>query len=179
MATNNAINLRSAGVPIYNDTTGVFSGVSLTKGQLLSFDGTNYGAFAVGSNGQFLQAQSAQTYGLQWVTAAIVSIVNVVTGTTTIAPNNIYIVNNATIVTFTLPTTAAVGTSFEVIGNGAGGWIIEQGSGQNINFGSLSTTPGVGGSIASTDPYDCLRAICTVADTTWSVNGTQGNMTVV
>lgn len=38
-----------------------------TKGDLLIFDGSNSTRFAVGSNGQVLSAQSAQTGGLLWV----------------------------------------------------------------------------------------------------------------
>ena len=38
------------------------------KGDLLSYDGTNFAILPVGTNGKFLKANSAQTSGLEWVT---------------------------------------------------------------------------------------------------------------
>jgi hypothetical protein len=38
-----------------------------TKGDLLSFDGSNYGRFPVGADGTVLSANSSKTYGLEWI----------------------------------------------------------------------------------------------------------------
>jgi hypothetical protein len=71
MGTSNAINLRQPGIAIYNNSSGIFIGLSLTKGQLLTFDGaTNqYAVLPAGANGKFLSANSAQDTGLEWTNA--------------------------------------------------------------------------------------------------------------
>lgn len=85
--------------------------------------------------------------------------------------DNGYVANNAGLVTLTLPLTAAFGTVISVIGKGAGGWLVAQNAGQNIQVGSVSSTVGVGGSIASTNRFDSFDMICTTADTTWTMQG--------
>lgn len=103
-----------------------------------------------------------------------------VTGTTQSASvNNAYVTNNAGAVTVTLPASAAVGDEIIVMGLGAGGWILAQNSSQLIRFGNAVTTTGAGGSLASTNRYDTLHIKCIVTDTTFSVIGAQGNITVV
>jgi hypothetical protein len=93
--------------------------------------------------------------------------------------DNGYTANNGSLVTFTLPATAAYGTGLAVIGKGAGGWKINVGSGQNIQVGSLSTTVSTG-SVASTNQFDVINLVCTTANTTWTVlGGVQGNLTIV
>lgn len=95
-----------------------------------------------------------------------------VTGTSQSAvADNGYVTNNAGLVTVTLPTTAAFGTAISIIGKGAGGWLIAQNSGQNIQVGSVSSTVGAGGSVASTNRYDSIDLLCTTANTTWTVQG--------
>jgi hypothetical protein len=54
---------------------------------------------------------------------------------------------------------------------GAGGWKIAQNASQNIQIGNLSSTSGTGGSIASTNQFDSIHFICTVANTTWQCLG--------
>lgn len=103
-----------------------------------------------------------------------------VTGTTqAIAVNNAYILNNASAVTATLPGTAALGSVVRVIGKGAGGWVLAQPASVLIKFGDQNTTTGTGGSLASTNTFDCVEMVCTVANTTWTVMSAQGNITVV
>jgi len=102
------------------------------------------------------------------------------TGTSdTMAVDNGYIANNAGLVTFTLPTTAAVGSVVRVAGVGAGGWAIAQNASEIIHFGNQDTTTGTGGSLASVNRYDAVELVCVVADTEWSVLSSQGNITVV
>lgn len=105
-----------------------------------------------------------------------------VTGTTqALVAGNIYGLNNASLVTATLPSTAAVGTIIELIGIGAGGWRLAQNALQSINFGTLTTTVGNTGRIDSTHRYDSIRIICVVANTTWNVmaGGASGNLDVI
>src|ERR1700685_3379784 len=105
---------------------------------------------------------------------------SVVTSTVSIAVENGYIcANGATLITYTLPTTANTGTSIKVAGNSAGGFIIKQNAGQNIEFGNVSTTVGTGGSLASSNQYDQVDLLCVVGSTTFVVRGAIGNLTYV
>jgi hypothetical protein len=90
-----------------------------------------------------------------------------------------YIADNATGVTYTLPTLAPQGTQINIIGNGAGGWVISQNASQNIKMNNLTTTTGTGGSMSSTNRYNCVNLICTVANTTWVVRSFSGTFTFV
>jgi hypothetical protein len=105
---------------------------------------------------------------------------NVTTTTQTMATNNGYISNNGSLVTLTLPEIVAVGARVAVVGNGAGGWKIAQRVNQIIHVGSSTTTTGTGGSIASTNRYDSVNLICTVANAEFvTEGGIQGIITVV
>ena len=92
--------------------------------------------------------------------------------------NNGYIANNAGLVTFTLPTTAAIGDIVRVTGKGAGGWRIAQNAGETIFFGAVSTTTGVGGRLDSTDDRDTVELVCVTANNDWNVLSVIGNITV-
>lgn len=106
--------------------------------------------------------------------------VDVITSPKPLLANFNYVTDNgASIVNFTLPATAAFGTMIQVSGKSSGGWSIAQNAGQSINFGSISTTVGVGGSLASTNQYDYVRLLCVTANTTWNVTGSMGNITIV
>jgi len=101
------------------------------------------------------------------------------TTSATMAVDNGYIANNASLVTLTLPTTAAVGKIVRVAGKGAGGWKIAQNASEVIHFLSTDTTIGTGGSISSTNSYDAIEIICTVADTEWTVISSVGNFSII
>lgn len=101
----------------------------------------------------------------------------VVSGTSqTAAVNNGYITNNASLCTVTLPSTASVGQLVQVSGQGAGGWKIAQNAGQSIIFNSNVTTTGVTGSLSSSLTNDNIVVMCTVANTTFLVISSQGNI---
>lgn len=105
----------------------------------------------------------------------------VVSGTTqAMAINTTYQPNNVGLVTLTLPATSAAGDRIAIAGFGAGGWTIAQNAGQNIQIGSTSSTVGVGGSVSSTNRYDSIALVCSVANTSWqAIVGPQGNLTIV
>jgi hypothetical protein len=114
---------------------------------------------------------TASSGGITW---------DVVSGTTQIATvNKGYLTNNAGLVTVTLPPTFAVGDIIEIAGMGAGGWKLEQNSGQQIHFGDMSTTAGTGGYLSSTHNRDTIRILGCVANTELMVLSSHGNITMV
>ena len=188
------------GVLTYNTTTQVFTGSSLTQNSLLYGGASNaISSLGVATNGQIPIGSTGTTPVLATITAGSgISVTNAagsitiaatggsgftwteVTGTSqAMAVNNGYIANNAGLVTLTLPATAAVGDVVRVTGKGAGGWLIAQNSGQTIYFGTSTTTPGVGGSLASTQRRDGVELVCVTANNDWNVLSAQGNLTVV
>lgn len=130
-----------------------------------------------GTIGQTLLSGGGGGTPMTWGTMQGANVWTEVTGTTqSMAVNNGYILNNAGLVTATLPTTAAVGDIIEVCGKGAGGWKIAQNASQLIRYGIQTTTTGVGGSLNSVTQFDTVRLVCTVANTTFTVLSTQGNL---
>lgn len=105
---------------------------------------------------------------------------NTVTGTSqSMLGDNGYIVNNAGLVTLTLPATCEVGKIIEVVGMGAGGWRIAQNADQVIHVGDTDTTTGVSGQINSTHRRDTIRILCIVADTEFTVLSAVGTLDIV
>ncbi len=94
-------------------------------------------------------------------------------------PDTGYVADRSSLVTFTLPVTAAFGTVLYLQGFGSGGWQVNQNASQQIIIGTSLSTVGAGGSIASTDRYDSIALLCVTANTTWcALSGPQGNITV-
>ncbi len=138
---------------------GGISGVSVTPA----------GTVVISSTGQL---GSVAAVPMAWV--------DTTAATQQMAVNTGYVSNrNATMVTFTLPATAAIGDSVQVLGKGSALWLIAQNASQVIHFGSVNSTSGTGGSLASILQYDCVRLRCITANTDWVVTGeTQGNLTI-
>jgi hypothetical protein len=160
----------SSGIPVFTS--------SMTNGQLIigSTGATPVAAnLTAGANISIVNAAGSITIsatglaGFSWT---------VVTGASqNMSVNNGYITNNAGVVTLNLPASSAVGDEIDVIGKGAGGWLVQCGVGQTIVLGSSTTTSG--GSLASTNAKDSFYMICTVANTEWTVaSAPQGNITV-
>lgn len=151
---------------------GLGFGTTPNDGELPIGDGSGYtlatltegtGITIVNAPGSITISSSGGGGGITWTE---------VTGTSDIMTENTgWITNNAGLVTLTLPTTAAIGTALSIVGKGAGGWIIGQLTGQNIQVGNVSTTVGFPGSISSSNRFDSVNLICTTADTTWTVSG--------
>lgn len=201
MATNNAINLSSAGVVSYNGA-GVFTGSPITPNAMLYGGASNaIVSTAAPTNGQLLVGSTGVAPVLTTLTpgtgititntAGAITIAStstpsnfpytVVTGATqALSANNGYIANAASgRVTFTLPTVSAVGDFIQIDGLSTGsGWTVNQGTGQRIQLGAALTTTTTG-SLASTDVGDCIGMVCVVANLTWLVEDSMGNITVV
>lgn len=127
--------------------------------------------FTLGTNTLNMEAVGGGGTGLTW---------SEVTGTSqALAVLNGYILNNAGLVTATLPATAAVGEVIAIVGKGTGGWKIAQNASQTIHLNSSDTTTGVGGSLASTVRYNAVEVVCTTANTDFVVRSSMGNITVV
>ena len=110
--------------------------------------------------------------GLTWT--------DVTASTQTMAVNNGYTSNDgATLVTFTLPATAAYGTIIAVVGKAAGLWTIAQNALQTIHYGATNSTTGTGGSLSSTKQYDVVYLLTTIANTDFTVLDSIGNLTIV
>jgi hypothetical protein len=181
MATNNSIN---APFPftVVQGGTGVIT--LTTPYGVLCAGTTATGAVqtlgALGASGTVLTSNGAGALPSFQANAAFTFAWTVVTATTqAIAINNGYVSNNAGVVTMTLPSTAAVGSIVEITGLGAGGWAMAQPASTLIHFGNTTTTTGVSGSLASTNAFDSVRIVCVVANTTWLVLSSIGNLTVV
>lgn len=95
------------------------------------------------------------------------------------AVNNGYIANNAGTCTLTLPAVSAVGSIIRVTGiNNNSGWQIAQNAGNQIFFGSSSTTAGATGYLQCTNTYDSVELVCVTPNANWVVLSSVGNITV-
>lgn len=134
----------------YNGTTGV-----ITLSGTGSVNGNQITGFSTGGG------------GLTW---------NNATTTESASVDNGYVGTATTLTTITLPSTAAFGTTVEVVGTGTGLWRISQNSGQSIKFGIATTATGTGGYLSATSQYDCVKLLCTSTDTTFVVTSAIGNI---
>lgn len=102
------------------------------------------------------------------------------TGSVTMSVNTGYTADaGASLITFTLPSTSAIGDFVEINGKAAGLYTIAQASGQQIHFGNIASTSGATGTVSSTLQYDCIRLRCVTANTIWVVVSSVGNFTIV
>lgn len=164
MTTNNVINtpyLTSNGQLFIGNAGNNPSAATLTAGTNVSIT-NGAGSITINATGA-----GALTWNVQS------------TGTVTAAANNGYLITDASLVTVTLPTTIAQLSIIQIAGYGAGGWTIAQNSGQEIFFGDVHTTSGTGGSLSSSNQYDQVTLMCTVANTTFVVLSALGNLTYV
>ena len=198
MATNNTINLKASGIVSY-DAAGSFSASIPTQHSTLIGGAANaVVSLGVATNGQLVVGSTGAQPVLATLTAGAgigvtnaagaitvaatgggLAWVDVTGGAQAVAINTGYTANFATLVTFTLPASAAYGSVTEIIGKGVGLWLIAQRANQMIHFGSVTSTTGVGGSVAAILQYDSVRLVCTVADLEWTITSACGNLTVV
>ncbi len=98
----------------------------------------------------------------------------------TLAVDNGYFCSAGGALSLALPAVSAVGDTIEVVLIGSTSFTVTQSAGQSIRLGSVSTTPGVGGSLATTQQGDAIRLICQTANLTWVIgSGSIGNLTIV
>lgn len=193
MATNNSTNssfplpAAQGGLGVANPTAhGVLIGegsspatsLVLSAGQLLIGTTSSDPAAATLTAGTGISINSASGAVTISATGAL-SWTNVTGTTQAIVANNGYAADNAALVTFTLPATAAIGEEYEILAKNTGGWLIAQNTGQSIRIGNQVTTSGVGGSLASTAQGDFVRIKCITDNTAFAVTDSMGNITYV
>lgn len=169
-----------AGLHIYDDSSTNYVKIVAPVAEDLSASYTLTLPQTDGSSGQYLKTDGSGVLswdspsgggGMSW---------SEVTGTSaTMSVNTGYIANNAGLVTLTLPASAAVGDVIEIVGKGAGGWRIAQGSGQQVHYGSVSNTSGGSGQVNSTHRRDTVRIVCVTANNEWQVVSGIGNVDLV
>lgn len=162
------------------NATGVPTWLALTDGQLVigsSAGAPLAGTITAGTNISVTNGHNSIT--IANTAAAGITNVNQNTSSATLAPNNRYATNNgASLVTYTIPVGAAVGDTYVIVGGSSGGFTVAQPASVQCHVGSSATTSGVGGSISSSNQYNCLTITC-VASNVFSVYGVQGNLTIV
>lgn len=164
--------------PLYAITGVVDTTGAMTNGQLV-----------VGSTGAApVNATLTPGTGITVVNAAGSITVNAVGGgltwtnvgaSTPLLVNNGFIANAGAALSFSLPAASAVGDVVALTLDGAASWTITQGANQQIRLGSLATTLGAGGSLASTASGDTVVMVCRTANTLWTCYSVIGNITVV
>jgi hypothetical protein len=98
----------------------------------------------------------------------------------TLAIKNGYFCSGGGALALLLPVLSAVGDTIEIVLIGSTSFTVTQSAGQQIKLGNTGTTPGVGGSLASTQQGDAIRIICQTANLTWVVAaGSMGNLTII
>jgi len=100
---------------------------------------------------------------------------NVVNGTVFMSASTGYIASGSSVVNFTLPTVASVGSIVEVGGYGSGGWSISYTTNQKIYFGNIITTTTTG-TLSSTAQGDSVKLLCVLANTDFLVLSAVGNL---
>ena len=170
--------------------TATAGGLTVTAGTVTITPFASYGALVTNTSGVITDAAAPAGYVLTGNSGSVPTFQalpaspafwNNVTGSTqAMAVGLGYISNDgATLVTLTLPATAAVGAEVAVMGSGTGLWTVAQNSGQTIHFNAVDSTTGVGGSVSSTSRYDSMTLVCNVANTDWVVYQATGNLSVV
>jgi len=160
---------------VYNPGFSLYptAGALVTNSSGVISDATGTSGYVLTSTGAVTAPtfQAVPSSGFTW---------NNVTGASqAMAVGNGYIGNDgASLVTMTLPATAAIGSIVAAQGNGTGLWKIAQNASQSISFNGGTSTVGATGFIASTSQYDSVTLICTVVNNGWVANQSMGNITV-
>lgn len=168
MATNNAINLNATGIVSYNGS-GVFAGRTLTAGSGISISNGN----GVAGNPTI----SNTAVGFAWVSNAVdVDPVLASTGYANLNPA-------ATVLTYTLPVTPALGFTMSVQGvlasNAGSSWSIAVAP---LTAQSIFLNNSSGITVTSTLPTDGCDVVCvdntTPGSEVWAVRAPVGNLTI-
>lgn len=170
-------------IPEFVDTAGTVQDSGIEIANVAPLNAMTNGEVLIGSTGAApVAATLTGGVGINITSAAGAITINATGGASdwnsaTLSPtamieDNGYVVQTVGVCSLALPAVAAFGTYIEVVGlSGLGNWIITQGAGQSIQVGSVTSTVGVGGSVASTDPSDSIVLVCVTANTKWATLG--------
>jgi hypothetical protein len=179
------LELCQLGYIVFSQNTGTIVQVTISKTtlkQTLSTSGANTAALintnVTNFNGWLSSADTTVQSALDTLDDSQ-RFIEVTGASANLAINQGVIANRGSLVSLTLPTTAKIGDTFEVVGKGAGGWSILQNANQMIHFINKTTTTGAGGSLSSSLQYDAVRFVCTVANLEFTVLSSCGNLTYV
>lgn len=156
-----------------------FNPIVLTAGEVLigTTSGDPVGATLTAGTGVSITSASGSitvaTTGSTWITET--------SGPVTMVVNSKYFAASGTQISFVLPSTAAVGSSFDVAATaaGTGGWVINESTGQSIIIGNETTTTTSGSITSASTQGDWIHIVCTVANTNFIASMMQGQATVV
>lgn len=175
-----ATSFNTNGVVVTGSTsTTALSSLSLTSGQLV-IGGTSSPAAATLTAGAGVSITNGNNSITIASTGGAFTWTNVTSTPQALAAQNGYVANDASEITFTLPTNSALGDTIRIMGKGAGGWTITYTTSQFIQFGNVATTT-TSGALSSSNQFDCVTIVCTTASATapvFSVEHSIGNLTV-
>ncbi len=130
----------------------------------------------IGSNGQVLTVLSGLPVWTIPSGMIPFSVLDSATSSVTVATQQGYVpMNTSSAVGFFIPASMASGSVFRIAGYGAGGWAITLQAGQSLAFGNQTSSVG----LASTLPTDCVEVVCVVANTTFLVISSVGNLSIL
>lgn len=147
--------------------TGVPTWLALTDGEIVIGSAAGAPAAATITAGTGISVVNGNNSITIATTATGITWSEIAGTTQAAAVDNGYIIGNASQTTVTLPATAAIGSVVEVVGKGAGGWILAASAGDTIQIGGDATS--AGGTLTSAGANDSVRVVCVTADTTWNV----------
>jgi hypothetical protein len=96
----------------------------------------------------------------------------------TMTSNSGYVLTNDITPVATLPTTAAIGDIFFLVGRGVNGFYVGQNAGQVIRYLNQSTTVGVTGYVHTSAQNNCIELVCTTTNLEFTVLNTIGTFNV-
>lgn len=154
---------------------------SLTAGQLYYLSGATGGAYTATEPTTVGYVSKPLFFAVSTTVAIYVNmrgkvipspaVVDQASGSVTMTAGTTYICDNgASLITFTMPASTAVGDQFIIVGQSSGKWTIQLVGAQVINTGAASTS--AAGTLAAGTRYDCVTVMCTAANTSFvCVNG--------
>lgn len=172
--TNNRVGINDTTPSMALCVNGGISGGSLIVAAGATFN--SRANFAAGLTTANLFVATGATFASTINAPNLIGRWSVITADQTAEVNNGYLTNKATLLTLTLPTTAAVGSMIRVSGMNAGLWKIAQNASQVIHFGKTDTTTGTGGYLLATQTRDSVELVCCVANNEWNVLSSVGNI---
>ena len=176
--TTGTLQLNVATVGILQATAGLVSATALTSGQLMVGSTGNPAVAANLSAGAGISiTNGAGTISIA-TTAIHVTWSNISASGNLVVNTGVNCTGGAAL-SLALPATSAVGDIIEIALDGSTSWTVTQAANQQIRVGSVTSTLGVGGTIASTAQGDSIKLVCKTANLVWTAVSMIGNLTVV